>query len=142
MDKFSTSLNGYSKFEVDKFVSDVRKNYEDVLNKLKTANEEIDNLKCELKRYKDLESTLNRAIVVANDTANQMRRTSQREADSIINEARRHASKIVNDALIKAQKAENDAETLKRRVEIYKRKITQIMDEEKEMIEQIDPNEY
>ena len=142
MQKFSTSFSGYNKYEVNKFVSDVTKNYEDVLNKLKSADLEVEKLKEELVKYKNLENTLNRAIMVANDTANQVRRSSHDEAENIINEARRNASRIVNDALIKAEKAENDAETLKRRIEIYKRRVKQVIDEQKELIDSIDTIEY
>ena len=56
----------------------------------------------------------------------------------MINDARRNASRIINDALIKAEKAESDAQTLKRRVEIYKRRITQAIDEQKELIDSMD----
>lgn len=142
MQKFSTSLSGYNKYEVNKFVSDVTINYESVLNKLKEADQEVERLKEELVKYKNLENTLNRAIMVANDTANQMKRASRDEAETIINDARRNASRIVNDALIKAEKAENDAEALKRRIEIYKRRVKQVIDEQKELIDQIDTVDY
>ena len=138
MKKFSTSLGGYDKNEVNKFVLDVTKNYEDLLNKLKNADAEIQRLQDDLVKYKNIESTLNKAIVIANDTAHQIKKTSTEEAQAIINDARRNASRIINDALIKAEKAENDAQTLKRRVEIYKRKITQAIEEQKELIESMD----
>ena len=135
MKKFNTAFAGYDKNEVNKFVSDVTKNYEDILNKLKAADQEIQRLQDDLVKYKNMESTLNKAIVIANDTAHQIRKTTTEEAQSIINDARRSASRIINDALIKAEKAESDAQTLRRRVEIYKRKVTQAIDEQKELIE-------
>ena len=138
MKKFSSAFAGYDKNEVNKFVSDVTKNYEEILNKLKIADQEIQRLQDDLVKYKEMEATLNKAIVIANDTAHQIRKATSDEAQSIINDARRHASRILNDALIKAEKAENDAQTLKRRVEIYKRKITQAIDEQKELIESMD----
>ena len=138
MKKFSTSLGGYDKNEVNRFVSEVTKNYEDILNKLKAADEQVQRLQEDLVKYKNIESTLNKAIIIANDTAHQIRKTSSEEAQSIINDARRSASRIINDALIKAERAEADAQTLRRRVEIYKRKVTQAIDEQKELIETMD----
>ena len=138
MKKFNTALGGYDKNEVNKFVSDVTKNYEEILNKLKVADAEIQKLQEDLVKYKNMESTLNKAIIIANDTAHQIRKTSSEEAQSIINDARRSASRIINDALIKAERAEADAQTLRRRVEIYKRKVTQAIDEQKELIETMD----
>ena len=142
MKKFNTAFAGYDRQEVNKFVYDVTNNYEEVLNKLKEADKEIERLQSELVRYKNLESTLNRAIIIANDTASQIRRTSKDEAENILSDARKNASRIINDALIKAEKAENDAQTLKRRIEIYKRRVKQVIDEQKELIDQIDTVEY
>jgi cell division initiation protein len=138
MKKFNTAVVGYDKAEVNRFVSDVTKNYEEILNKLKVADQEIQRLQEDLVKYKNMESTLNKAIIIANDTAHQIRKTTADEAQAMINDARRSASRIINDALLKAEKAENDAQTLKRRVEIYKRKITQAIDEQKELIESMD----
>ena len=138
MKKFNTAVVGYDKAEVNRFVSDVTKNYEEILNKLKAADQEIQRLQEDLVKYKNMESTLNKAIIIANDTAHQIRKTTADEAQAMINDARRSASRIINDALLKAEKAENDAQTLKRRVEIYKRKITQAIDEQKELIESMD----
>lgn len=142
MKKFSTSFTGYDKGEVNKFVYEVTNNYEELLNKLKQADQEILRLNKDLEKYKNLESTLNRAIIIANDTANQIRRSTKDEAETIIQDARRNASRIVNDALIKAQKAEEDAQNLKRRVQIYKRRVKQVIDEQRELIDQIDDVEY
>ena len=138
MKKFNTAFGGYDKNEVNRFVSDVTKNYEEILNKLKNADQEIQRLQQDLVKYKNMESTLNKAIIIANDTAHQIRKTTSEEAQAMINDARRNASRIINDALIKAEKAESDAQTLKRRVEIYKRRITQAIDEQKELIDSMD----
>ena len=138
MKKFNTAFNGYDKNEVNRFVSDVTRNYESILNKLKEADKEIQKLNDDLVKYKNMESTLSKAIAIANDTAHQIRRASNDEAQAIINDARRSASRILNDALIKAEKAENDAQTLQRRVQIYKRRVTQTINEQKEMIESMD----
>ncbi len=142
MKKFSTSFNGYNKNEVNNFISDVTKNYEDMLNRLKETDLELERLKQENDKYQNLEETLNKAIIFANDTANQIRRTSKDEAEMIINDARKNASRIINDALIKAEKAENDARELQRRVEIYKNRVKQVIEEQKELIDNIDDVKY
>ena len=119
MKKFNTSLNGYNKIEVNNFVQEVTQEYESMLNKLKHQDEEIDRLKKDLEKYQNMENTLNRALVVAEDASNQIKRVARDEAKGVIEDARRNASRIVNDALLKADKIEQDAETLKRRVVIF-----------------------
>ena len=138
MRKFNTSFNGYSKLEVNSFVNEVTSEYENMLNKLKKQDAEINQLKQDLEKYKNMENTLNRAIMVAEDTSNQIKKIAKDEARGVIDDARRNASRIVNDALLKADKIEQDAETLKRRVVFFKKRLKNIVDEELDFIDSID----
>ena len=138
MRKFSTSLNGYNKLEVNNFVNEVSQEYENMLNKLKKQDEDIAVLKKDLEKYKNMENTLNRAIMVAEDTSNQIKKIAKEEAKGVIDDARRNASRIVNDALLKADKVEQDAENLKRRIVIFKRRLKNVVDEEMDFINSIE----
>ena len=135
--KFNSSINGYNKIEVNNFVAEVTSEYESMLAKLKKQDEDILTLKKELEKYKNMENTLNRAIVVAEDASNQIKKIARDEAKGVIEDARRNASRIVNDALLKADKVEQDAELLKRRVTIFKRRLRSVVDEQVEFIESI-----
>ena len=97
MNKFKTSLNGYNKQEVNKFVNDVSHEYESMLNNLKNRDQEIKSLKDKLVQYQNMENTLNRALLVAEDASNQIKRVARDESKSIIDDARRNASRIVNE---------------------------------------------
>ena len=135
--KFNTSLNGYNKIEVNNFVNEVTSEYESMLAKLKKQDEDINLLKQELEKYKNMENTLNRAIVIAEDASNQIKKIARDEARGVIDDAKRNASRIVNDALLKADKIEQDAELLKRRVSVFKRRLQNVVDEQIEFIDSI-----
>lgn len=135
--KFNVSLNGYNKLEVNNFVNEVTSEYESMLSKLKQQDGEIERLKQDLEKYKNMENTLNRAIVIAEDASNQIKRVARDEAKGVLEDAKRNASRIVNDALIKADKIENDAEILKRRVVIFKKRLRSVVDEQIEFIDSI-----
>ena len=137
---FNTSFNGYSKIEVNNFVNEVTEEYENMLNKLKEQDKKIQELQNSLEKYKNMENTLNRAILVAEDASRQIKQVARDEANGIIEDARRNASRIVNDSLLKADKIEADAENLKRRVIVFKRRLKNIVDEENQFIESIDEN--
>lgn len=139
--KFNTSLSGYNKIEVNNFVNEVTSEYESMLAKLKKQDEDITSLKQELEKYKNMENTLNRAIVIAEDASNQIKKIARDEARGVIDDARRNASRIVNDALLKADKIEQDAELLKRRVGVFKRRLQNVVDEQIEFINNIN-DEY
>lgn len=140
MKKFSTSLNGYNKQEVNGFVKEVAKEYESMLNNLKRRDLEIENLKNKLIQYTNMENTLNKALVVAEDASNQIKKVARDESKAIIEEAKRNASRIVNDALLRAEKLEADGENLRKRIVIFKRKFRSIIETELETLEDMEEN--
>ncbi len=138
MEKFSSSQNGYNKTEVNKFVSDVTREYESMLNRLKSKDNELQIIKEQLEHYKSLEKTLNKAVLVAEDSSNIIKKVAHDEAKLIIEEAKRNASQIVNDALLEAEKTEIEVDQLRRNLKIYKARIKQTIQEQLTMVDDVD----
>ena len=93
MRKFNNSFPGYNKNEVNSFVKNVTTEYESMLNNLKTRDQEIETLKKELEHYKSIESTLNRAILIAEESSQNIKKTAFDESKVIIEDAKRNGSK-------------------------------------------------
>ena len=121
MDKFSTALAGYKKEEVNKFVNDVINQVEAIIVDLKNKDARIDALEKENAHYKNMEATFNRAILVAEDASNQIKRIARDEGQNLINEAKKNASRIVNEALIQAEKTHMENAQLKRNQITFKK---------------------
>lgn len=138
MKQFNTTLNGYDKTEVNAFVNEVTREYENVLDKLKSREIELKALKDRLEYYKNLESTLNTAVIVAEDSSNQIKKIAKEEAKIIIDQAKKNASRIINDALIKAEKTEIEADQLRRSLKIYKSRIKATIEEQLTMVDDVD----
>ena len=138
MKQFNTTLNGYDKTEVNAFVEEVTREYENVLDKLKSREIEEKALKDRLEYYKSLESTLNTAVLVAEDSSNQIKKIAKEEAKLIIDQAKKNASHIINDALIKAEKTEIEADQLRRSLKIYKSRIKATIEEQLTMVDDVD----
>lgn len=138
MRKFNNSFPGYNKNEVNSFVSNVTTEYESMLNKLKLRDSEINSLKKELEHYKQMESALNRAIMIAEESSQNIKKTAFDESRIILDSAKKNASRIINNALMKAEKVEIETENLKRQVERYKRKYRNILEEELEQIDKLE----
>ena len=138
MRKFNSSFPGYNKKEVNSFVQNVTTEYESMLNKLKIRDQEIENLNKELTHYKNIENTLNRAILIAEESSQNIKKTAFDESRVILEEAKKNASRIINNALIKAEKLDAEATNLKRQVAIYKRRYKDFLESELEGIEKFD----
>ena len=140
MKKFGTSLYGYNKQDVNNFISEVIKEYESMLNNLKASNEENRRLIGEIEKYKDMQGSFNKAMLVAEDASNQIKKMAKDEYKSIVEEAKKNASRIVNEALLRANKIESDSEDLRRRIILLKRRLRQEIEASLESIEDIGEN--
>ena len=117
MEKFSTSLRGYNKEEVNKFVDDCIVKVDNMLNQLKQKDLEIEALKHDLVQYKNMEATFNKAILVAEDASNQIKRMARDESSRLIDDAKKNASRIVN---------------------TYKRRLKTILENQLDLVDDID----
>ena len=138
MRKFNTSFPGYNKGEVNSFVQNVTTEYEGMLDNLKLRDQEIETLKNELTHYKNIENTLNRAILIAEESSQNIKKTAFDESRAIIEDAKRNASRIINNALIKAERVESEAESLKRQVANYKKRYRNILEEALDEVDRLE----
>ena len=148
MEKFNRTLRGYDPDEVNHFLDQVIQQVEQIVkeNKEKDARiKELEHFEQEnrrlvqkLEQYEKVEGTLNRAIVMAQKTSDQMRASAHQEAEVILSDAKNNANRIVNEALLKAEKAEDEAARLNRNMKIFKRRVKEIIEEKLEVVEEID----
>lgn len=138
MKKFNTTINGYEKQEVNDFVAEVTVEYENMLNKLKSRDSEIALLKEKLNHYKDIETTLQKSVLLADDSSKQIKQIAKDEAKAIVADAKRNASVIINDALLEAQQTELEADKLRRSLKIYKARIKQVIEEQLTIVDDVD----
>ena len=138
MRRFGNKFRGYDKTEVNSFVNEVTKNYEDMLVSLKERDKEINELHKSLETYKNLEISLNKALLVAENAANQIKRLAKEESNLIIDDAKKNASRIITNALLKAERCETDADNLRMKINVYKKRIKQVIEEQLDLLETID----
>ena len=74
-----------------------------------------------------METTLNRAILIASESSNQLKKLAHDEYNRIIEDAKKNASRLINEALEKVEKIEGNATSLQHRMNVYSRKIKQTM---------------
>jgi len=138
MEKFSTAIAGYRKEEVNKFLNDVISQVETIISELKAKDVEIEKLQKEMEHYKNMETTFNRALLIAEDASSQIKRIARDEGAGIINDAKRNASRIVNEALIQAEKSKLEHEQIKRNILSLKRRLRSILESHLELVEDME----
>ena len=152
MDKFSRTLHGYDPIEVNNFLDSVIEQVEKIIASSKAKDEHIaslqkqlqeyTNIKKKLEQYERMESTLNRAIIMAEKTSEQMKLNASKEGELIVNDAKKNASRIVNDALLKAEETEREAAMLRRNINVFKRKLKDQLEYQLEMVNDIEKIDF
>lgn len=148
MEKFNRVLRGYDPVEVNNFLDSVIKQVEKIieesrskeqrLNELSSLVEETNVLKEKLKQYENMESTLTKAIMMAQKTSDQMRMAAHNESSLVIDDAKKNANRIINEALMRAEKTEFEASMLRRNINIFKRRIREIIEAQLEVVNEIE----
>lgn len=138
MDKFHYEANGYNRSEVNAFIERVIRENEGIINKCQEQKDEIKDLKDKLESYKILEDSINKSIVNAEKTSDNIKRLAREEANVIVSDAKNNASRIVNDALIRSERIEQQADVLERNIKIFKRKLKIIVEQQLAVVEEIE----
>lgn len=138
MDKFTITEKGYSINEVNKFIENVISQTESMLEKMKTQQREVEQLKHEIENYKRIESDLKSALFRAEQSSNEIKKMAYDEKNTIIEDARRNASRIINDALLRAEKIELKTDTLERNMRIFKKKLKLVVEQQLSVIDEIE----
>ena len=158
MDNNRTFRN-YTPEQVDQFLDQIIKQVEIMIEDNKSKNKEIAlrdkkieelsaivsktaQMQQKLAQYERMEGTLNRALMMAQKTSDQIKSNAHRESEIIISDAKMNASRIVNESLLKAEKTEMEAEMLKRNITIFKRKLRGLIEAQLEMVDDIEKVDF
>lgn len=118
--EFSRSFRGYSCNEVDEFLEQVLRDYGQVFRENQELREKNLRLTEELEHHANLEQTIKEALVMAQQTGEEMRQNAQREADLIIKEAENKALTMINQAQAEVEKAERYYSDLQAKTAAFK----------------------
>ena len=108
---FSGQIRGYSKDEVNAFLEELASDYEKIYREHRAMEEEMDIIRTKLRNYEKMESTMSHTLVMAQETADNVKKNAHKEAELSIQEAQREAQKIVSDA--EAARRKMNADLLK-----------------------------
>ena len=105
---------------------------------LEGMGQENQRLKEQLQQYERTEATLNRAIVMAQKTSEQIKLAAHHESEILIEEAKQNANRIVNEALLRAEKTEREANLLRRNINIFKRRVKDIVEAQLDVVNEFE----
>jgi len=136
--EFKTVLRGYDRNEVDEFLDLIIKDLEQVYKEsaeLKDANHALIE---KLEHYHNLEQTLHNALVVAQETAEEVKASAKREAQLIIREAEMKAERIVDDAIAKVRRMTAELDEMRKQAGVFRARLINLLKAQLEMLDSDD----
>ena len=124
--EFSRGFRGYDEDEVNEFLDQVIKDYEMVLREKKQLEEKVKELTEKLNYFTNIEETLNKSILIAQETAE--------EVKLIIKEAEKNADRIISEALAKTRKIAMEVEELKRQAKVFRNRFKMLIEAQLDML--------
>ncbi len=92
---FSIKMRGYEKEEVDDFMELIVKNYEDTVRRNRELEKALKHAEEKLAYFNELKDALNQSIIVAQDTADKIKKSASRESEVILTSAQNRAEELV-----------------------------------------------
>ena len=133
--EFSRGMRGYDQDEVNEFLDQVMKDFELVIREKKELKREIELLEDKLTHFSNIEETLNKSILVAQQTADEVKGNATKESKLIVREAEKNADRIINEALEKARRIEIEVEELKKQGKVFRTRLKMLIEAQLELVE-------
>lgn len=132
--EFAKGFRGYDEDEVDEFLDRIVKDYEVLIKENMTLKQRVQEISDKLEHYTKIEETLHNAIIVAQQTAKEVKETAVGEADLIRKEADREAKRSVEESLARARKVQRDVEELVKQAHVFRGRFRSLLEAQLEIV--------
>lgn len=132
--EFSRSFRGYDEDQVNEFLDQVIKDYEALIRENKDLHNQTVTLQERLDHFTNIEESLSKTIIVAQEAADEVRSNAKKEAQSILKETEKNADRIINESLTRSRKVALEIEELKKQASIYRTRFRTLLEAQLELL--------
>ena len=133
--KFSKQMvNGYNVDEVDEFLDEIMADYEKLYKENRELQDNAEELHNDVGQYRNIESTLQNTLVIAQKTADEVQSVAKQQAEQIIREAENQARAKTDELNTQIMIKEKEIDELKKQFSVYKAKMESLLISQLELI--------
>ncbi|MHB0866769.1 MAG: DivIVA domain-containing protein [Thermoleophilia bacterium] len=134
--EFARAMRGYRDAEVDEFLDEITEEFERLFNENIDYRERLETLEEKIAGYKNIEETLQKTLISAQQQAEEMKQNAQKEADLIMRDADLKARSNINDSYAERQKVQRSVQALKQKYDDLKYQLRKIVDAYTKILDQ------
>lgn len=140
--RFSKQMvNGYNVDEVDEFLDEITADYEKLYKENKALKDNAEELHNDVGQYKDIESTLQNTLIIAQKTADEVQNVAKKQAEQIIKDAEYQAKTKLDEINTQLMIKEKEIDELKKQFSVYKAKMESLLISQLELIKDMAEDE-
>lgn len=135
--EFETGFRGYSKEGVDTFMAEINKDYEVLYRENRELKEKIEHLEKRIAQYEQMEETMNNTLVLAQETGENVKAASRKEAELIIQDAQAQRQSILDSAESSLREARDRYAIIRNDIAVFRTKMESILHSQLKMLEDV-----
>jgi len=117
---FGKGIRGYQCGEVEKFLETVSQEFESAYTENFELRERTKGLETEISHYRQLENTLQQTLVLAQQTAEEVKKTARHEADLVLREAEQEKLNKVSETQVILEEIKEEIQGLSRKRDLLR----------------------
>ncbi|MGL4655303.1 MAG: DivIVA domain-containing protein [Sarcina sp.] len=136
--EFKKAIRGYAPEEVDEFLDRIVEEYEALYKENSKLKEKLEAANEKIQHHSQIENTIQNTLILAQETAEQSKKTSQEEADRIIRKANDTAQKILDKAHNDVLQINDDYDVIKQEFVKFRAKFRNFMNFQMETFDDLE----
>ena len=136
--QFSKQFKGYAVEEVDDFLEELTNDYEVLMLANKKQEDKIKELEAKIDGLSTNTNLLQETLLIAKQTADEMRRRAEEEANMIVGEAKKMLEDRAGNIDQIIEEKQNTLKFLQNEIETYKAKAERMLIEQLEVLKKIE----
>lgn len=132
--EFRKSMRGYKEDEVDEFLDKIMVDYERLFNENAELKDKLEQMNNNIGKYKNIEETLTKTLIVAQNAAEELRSNSMKEAEMIIQEAKQKIRDMNVAANKEINKSQIEYEEIRKQMQIFKTRFKTLLEAQLELV--------
>ena len=133
--EFKRALRGYDEDEVNDFLDRIIKDYEGLIRHNKELEERLTQTEEQIKHFRAMEDSLGKSIMLAQETAEELKQNARKEAQLVIRESEKNADRIIQEALNKARKSSIELDEIRKQAMVFRARFRSLIQAQMEMLE-------
>ena len=133
--EFKKALRGYDEAEVDQFLDEIVRDYETIFRELSVLRDKVLSHEERLDNYQQMEESLKRALLVAQDTAETLKSNAHHESELIVREAELRASRLIDEAMSRTHHIVAEHDDMRRSNAVFRSRMKALLQAQLEMLD-------